>query len=601
MKTKLVLTILFVSGALCHIVAQGKKETGSLVLENIPEIPAPLIERMNQYQNIRSAGLGSWTPDGNGILMLTRFGETAQLHQIDFPGGARKQITFFKEPVSGGSYCPDQAHKGFMFTRDAGGNEFSQLYWFDVSTGKYERISDGGRSQNSLPLWSNKGDRFITVSTRRNGKDYDLYVASMNDPKAGTIIVQQGGSWSPLDWSPDDKKLVVENYISITKSFLHVVDLESGKLEPLNPSSEDISYGSAWWSGDGKGIFLVSDQGSEFRQLKYYDLETKKFTDLTGTIPWDVSGAAINPSRTLIAFTTNENGISKLYQLNTATKKFTEVPGIPAGVIGGLKFHPEGKQLGFVLNASQTPSDIYSIDLTTNKLSRWTYSEVGGLNNSAFTLPTLITYETFDKVNGKPRRIPAFYYKPQKASGKLPVVIAIHGGPESQSLPTFSSFISYLTNELGVAVLSPNVRGSSGYGKTYVKLDNGYKREESVKDIGALLDWIAKQPELDASRVAVYGGSYGGYMVLASMTHYNERIRCAIDVVGISNFVTFLQNTEDYRKDLRRVEYGDERDPKMKTFLEQISPANHVDKITKPLFIIQGLNDPRVPDRKSVV
>jgi dipeptidyl aminopeptidase/acylaminoacyl peptidase len=599
MKNKFSLTYLLVFLSCGLIVAQEKKEIGSLVLEGIPEIPAPLIERMNQYQNTRSAGLGSWNANGKGILIVTRFAETAQLHQVDFPGGDRKQITFFKEPVGGGSFCPDTTYKGFMFTRDAGGNEFSQLYWFDVTTGKYERISDGGRTQNSLPLWSNKGDRFITVSTRRNGKDYDLYLASMKDPRAATIVVQQTGSWSPLDWSPDDKKLVVENYISITKSFLYVLDLESGKLEPLNPSTEDISYGGAFWSADGKGIFLISDQGSEFRVLKYYDLAAKKFTDITGAIPWDVSGATINLSRTVIAFTTNENGISKLYQLNTTTKKFTAVPGIPTGVIGGLKFHRDGKQLGFVLNAPQTPSDIYSIDLTTNKISRWTNSEVGGLNSSTFTVPTLVEYETFDKVNGKPRKIPAFYYKPQKATGKLPVVIAIHGGPEAQSLPTFSSFISYLTNELGVAVLAPNVRGSSGYGKTYVKLDNGYKREESVKDIGALLDWIAKQPDLDASRVAVWGGSYGGYMVLASMTHFNDRIRCAIDVVGISNFVTFLQNTEDYRKDLRRVEYGDERDPKMKTFLEQISPANHVDKITRPLFIIQGLNDPRVPASES--
>jgi dipeptidyl aminopeptidase/acylaminoacyl peptidase len=599
MKNKFLLPYLLFSIACGPIVAQEKKEIGSLVLEGIPEIPAPLIERMNQYQNTRSAGLGSWSANGKGILIITRFAETAQLHQVDFPGGDRKQITFFKEPVGGGSFCPDTTYKGFMFTRDAGGNEFSQLYWFDVTTGKYERISDGGRTQNSLPLWSNKGDRFITVSTRRNGKDYDLYLASMKDPRAATIVVQQTGSWAPLDWSPDDKKLVVENYVSITRSFLHVLDLESGKLEPLNPSPEDISYGGASWSADGKGIFIISDQGSEFRILKYYDLATKKFTDITSAIPWDVSGATINKSRTLIAFTTNENGISKLYQLNTATKKFTAVPGIPTGVIGGLKFHPDGKQLGFVLNAPQTPSDIYSIDLTTNKISRWTNSEVGGLNSSAFTVPTLVEYETFDKVNGKPRKIPAFYYKPQKAIGKLPVVIAIHGGPEAQSLPTFSSFISYLTNELGVAVLAPNVRGSSGYGKTYVQLDNGYKREESVKDIGALLDWIAKQPDLDASRVAVWGGSYGGYMVLASMTHFNDRIRCAIDVVGISNFVTFLQNTEDYRKDLRRVEYGDERDPKMRTFLEQISPANHVDKITKPLFIIQGLNDPRVPASES--
>jgi dipeptidyl aminopeptidase/acylaminoacyl peptidase len=599
MKNKFLLTYLLVSVACVTIVAQEKKEIGSLVLEGIPEIPAPLIERMNQYQNTRSAGLGSWNADGKGILIITRFAETAQLHQVDFPGGDRKQITFFKEPVGGGSFCPDTTYKGFMFTRDAGGNEFSQLYWFDITTGKYERISDGGRTQNSLPAWSNKGDRFITVSTRRNGKDYDLYLASMKDPRAATIVVQKTGSWAPLDWSPDDRKLVVENYVSINRSFLHVLDLESGKLEPLNPSPEDISYGGALWSADGNGIFIISDQGSEFRVLKYYDLATKKFTDITGAIPWDVSGATINRSRTLIAFTTNENGISKLYQLNTATKKYTAVPGIPTGVIGGLKFHPDGKQLGFVLNAPQTPSDIYSIDLTTNKTSRWTNSEVGGLNSSAFTVPTLVEYETFDKVNSKPRKIPAFFYKPEKATGKIPVVIAIHGGPESQSLPTFSSFISYLTNELGVAVLSPNVRGSSGYGKTYVKLDNGYKREESVKDIGALLDWIAKQPDLDASRVAVWGGSYGGYMVLASMVHFNDRIRCAIDVVGISNFVTFLQNTEDYRKDLRRVEYGDERDPKMKTFLEQISPANHVDKITKPLFIIQGLNDPRVPASES--
>ncbi len=202
-------------------------------------------------------------------------------------------------------------------------------------------------------------------------------------------------------------------------------------------------------------------------------------------------------------------------------------------------------------------------------------------------------------MNGKPRKIPAFYYKPQSTSGKIPVIINIHGGPEGQSVPVFSPFISYLTNELGIAVLSPNVRGSSGYGKTFLKLDNGFKREESVKDIGALLDWIAKQPELDASRVAVWGGSYGGYMVLASMTNFNDRIKCGIDVVGISNFVTFLQNTEDYRKDLRRVEYGDERDPKMKEYLLKISPANNVDKITKPLFIIQGLNDPRVPASES--
>jgi dipeptidyl aminopeptidase/acylaminoacyl peptidase len=579
--------------------AQEKKESGSLVLENIPEIPTSLVERMNQYQSTRWAALSSWNPNGKGILMLTRFAETAQLHIVDFPGGDRRQITFMKEPIGGGTYCPDTTYRGFMFTRDTGGNEFSQLYWFDLNTGRSDRISDGGRSQNSLPNWSNKGDRFTTVSTRRNGKDYDIYLCSMKNPGDAKLILQQGGSWSAQDWSPDDKRVVVQNYISANKSFLHILDTETGKLEQINPSTEDIAYGGSVWSADGSKIFIVSDQGSEFQVLKVYDVVSKKFTAITSNIPWDVAGLSINKKRNTIVFTTNENGISKLYKLDPGTLKFSEIKGIPAGVIGGLKFHPSGTELGFVVNTSQTPSDIYSVDLAKGKVSRWTTSEVGGLNATSFTVPTLIEYETFDKLNSKPRKIPALYYKPAKASGKIPVVISIHGGPEGQSLPIFNSFTSYLTNELGVAVMFPNVRGSSGYGKTYLKLDNGMKREESVKDIGALLDWIAKQPELDASRVAVYGGSYGGYMVLASMVHYNDRIRCGIDVVGISNFVTFLQNTEDYRKDLRRVEYGDERDPKMKEFLLSISPANRTDKITKPLFIIQGLNDPRVPASES--
>ncbi|HYG19950.1 MAG TPA: S9 family peptidase [Ohtaekwangia sp.] len=579
--------------------SQEKKTTGSLVIEGIPDIPEPLVERMAQYQSTRSAGLSSWKPDGKGMLVITRFAETAQLHQVEFPGGARRQITFFEEPVGGGTFCPDTTYKGFMFTRDNGGNEFAQLFWFDITTGKYEQISDGGRSQNSLPLWSNKGNQFITVSTRRNGTDYDVYRCDMKNPKDAKIILQEGGLWTVSDWSPDDSKILVEHYFSINKSFLYMLDVQSGKLEQINPSSKDIAYGGALWSPDGKGIFIVSDEGSEFHVLKYYDLSTKKFTSLTADIPWNVGGMTINKTRTTIAFTTNENGVYKLYTMETASRRISPVKGIPTGVIGGLKFNPGGTQLAFVLNTPQTPSDIYSIDLSNQKLERWTYSEVGGLDNASFTVPALIEYESFDKVNGMPRKIPAFYYKPKNTSGKLPVVINIHGGPESQALPTFSSFNSYLTNELGVAILVPNVRGSAGYGKSYLLLDNGLKREESVKDIGALLDWIAKQPELDPSRVAVYGGSYGGYMVLASMAHYNARIKCGIDVVGISNFVTFLQNTEDYRKDLRRAEYGDERDPKMKEYLTRISPANNVDKIMRPLFIIQGLNDPRVPASES--
>jgi dipeptidyl aminopeptidase/acylaminoacyl peptidase len=270
---------------------------------------------------------------------------------------------------------------------------------------------------------------------------------------------------------------------------------------------------------------------------------------------------------------------------------------LPVGLIGGVSFSPDGKRLALTLNTATSPSDAYVIDLAGAKLARWTRSEVGGLDASTFVAPALVRFPTFDTVNGKPRTIPAFYYKPNKPAktGKYPVVINIHGGPESQALPNFSPNAQFLANELGVAVLVPNVRGSSGYGKTYLTLDNGERREDSVKDIGALLDWIAKQPELDASRVGVQGGSYGGYMVLASLMHYPQRIKAGVDIVGISHFGTFLNNTESYRRDLRRAEYGDERDAKMKKVFDRISPLNNASKITSPLFVAQGKNDPRVP------
>jgi dipeptidyl aminopeptidase/acylaminoacyl peptidase len=576
-----------------------QKEIGNLVAEGIPEVPPTLVERMNQYQNTRSASFIDWHPSGSHMLMSTRFGETAQLHTIDHPGGARKQITFFKEPVGGGSYCRDTAYAGFMFLKDVGGNEFSQLYWFDTKSGNYEMLSDGGRTQNSLPSWSNKGDRFIYTSTRRNQKDYDLYLSSMQNPKEAKLILEVTGAWSPVDWSPDDKKVLVSHYISSTNSSYYILDLESGKTEQVNPSKEEISYSGACWSADGKGVYIIHDQGSEFKTLKYYDVSSKKFFDITQSIPWDVSDLTINKKRTKLAFSINENGFSKLFLLDTQTRKYTPVSGLPEGLIGGFQFKPGDWEIAISINTPQSPGDIYTYRFSDNKLTRWTYSEVGGLNTDIFPNASLVEYETFDMSGGKKRMIPAIIYKPSTVKGKLPVIVIIHGGPEGQSRPAFSSFNTYLTHELGMAVILPNVRGSTGYGKTFLKMDNDYKREESVKDIGALLDWISKQPDLDASRVAVYGGSYGGYMTLASMTHYNDRLKCGIDVVGISNFVTFLKNTEPYRTDLRRVEYGDERIPEMNAFLEKISPSNNVQKITKPMFIIQGANDPRVPKSEA--
>ncbi|RMD86575.1 MAG: S9 family peptidase, partial [Calditrichaeota bacterium] len=527
----------------------------------------------------------------------TRFGETNQIHWVKMPGGARYQLTFFDEPVSGAKMNPDPQTPGFIFGKDVGGSEFYQLFFFNLASGEYRMLTDG-KSRNGASVWANQGNRFAFYTTKRNGRDWDIYVGSIKQPEDLQPVLESSGSWIPVEWSPDDARLLVRKYVSINESYYYILDLNTRKLTQVNPTSEKIGYGSAKWAHDGKGLYLTSDEGSEFRQLKYYDLATQKSTVLSGHIPWDVNAFDLSRDGKYLAFVTNEDGISKLHLLDLKTKKEIPLPEIPLGQIYGLKFNPDGTKLGMVLNTPKSPGDVYVLEMANNKLIRWTYSEVGGLRTENFIEPTLIHYETFDKVNGKPRMIPAFYYKP-RGKGPFPVLIYIHGGPEGQYRPFFNSTFQYYLNEMGIAVIAPNVRGSAGYGKSYLLLDNGYKREDSVKDIGKLLDWIEQQPELDASRVGVIGGSYGGYMVLATMFHYNDRLKAGVEIVGISNFVTFLEHTKDYRRNLRRVEYGDERDPKMREFLIKISPTTNAHKITKPMFIAQGLNDPRVPASES--
>ena len=570
-----------------------RKEIGNLVIENIPDIPQSIKDRMFQYQSTRSASFQDWLHNDKGMLISTRFGETAQIHLVEKSGGARKQITFFNEPVGGASICPDKSKNVFLFSKDIGGGEFYQIYSFDLNTGKFKMLTDG-KSSNGGANWNNKGDKFSFFSTKRNGKDWDIYIYDLNNPDNPQMILSEGGSWTAVDWSPDDSKLLVRKSVSANESYYYIFDLTSKKLTQINPTDEIISYGSAVFSKDGKGIFYSSDQNNEFKKLRYYEISSGKEKVITEKIDWDVESIKLNKKGDLLAFTVNENGLSKLYLMETKDFKYQQVKSVPIGLIGGVSFNGNGDKIALTINTPSSPSDVFVLDVRSQSLERWTYSEVGGLNSENFITPELIFYETFDEIDGKPRMIPAFIYKP-KTKGPHPVVIDIHGGPEGQARPSFNPVNQYYAVEMGIAVIEPNVRGSTGYGKTYLQLDNWYNRENSVKDIGKLIEWIEKQPDLNKDRIAVTGGSYGGYMVLASMIHFNEKIRCGVDIVGISNFVTFLNNTADFRRDLRRVEYGDERIPEMKEFLLKISPTTNAHKITKPLFVVQGLNDPRVP------
>ncbi|WP_218109787.1 S9 family peptidase [Oligoflexus tunisiensis] len=571
----------------------SRREVGNLVMENIPEIPSALKERLNQYENIRSASVRGWLPGDQGLVISTRFAEATQLHTVKGPLQYRKQVTFFDEPVGAADVSPVAPR--LLFLKDKGGNEYSQIYLLDLESGRSRMLTDG-ESRNESAMWDHQGRMMAFASTKRNGKDTDVYIQDLSDPNSqAQIVVQEGGTWEPVEFSWDGSLLLVAKAVSANENYLYLYDMKKKKLEQLFPGVK-MAFGTAAFAKDNRQIFLSNDGQGEFKTLYTYDIARKTAKPITANIKWDVNAARLSPDGKTLVFETNEGGISKLYNMDTKKLSYKELKGIPVGQIGSFFFHPQKNNLlAMTLSSAKSPGDTFVYDLKSNKLQVWTESEVGGLNRNNFVEPQLFSYPTFDQEAGKPRLIPAFIYKPENNKGKLPVVINIHGGPESQFRPGFSATFQYYATEMGIAVIAPNVRGSAGYGKTYLTLDNGYKREDSVKDIGALLDWIATQPDLDANRVVVMGGSYGGYMTLASMTYYSDRLAGGIENVGISHFISFLTNTKSYRQDLRRVEYGDERDPDMKAFLDKISPLTNVKKIQKPLFVVQGLNDPRVP------
>ena len=571
----------------------------SISAQGIPSIPARAVEDLLPYENIRTASLADWHPKERRLLIRTRFAESPQVHEVAMPMGSRTQLTFYRDPIGDTSYRPGDPDQ-ILYALNEGGAENFQFFMLDRRTGRARRFTNGTHRYVS-PVWSHDGKLLAYASNARNGRDMDVYVADPATPGSERRIAQVQGSWSPLDWSPDNRRLLLSEYISANESYIHWVDVAGGEVHAITPrnarkADPTISYQGGQWSTDGKSVYALSDRGSEFLRLVRLDTATNAPAVLSGAVPWDVEEFRLSDDGRLLAFFTNEDGISKLHLIDATTGAGLPAPDLPAGVASGLLFRPGSHELAFEVSWARSPSDVYSYDPDQRRLERWTASESGGLNPEIFPLPDLVHYSTFDK-----RTLPAFVFRPaaDRFKGRRPVYISIHGGPEGQARPLFLGSMNYLPAEMGVALIYPNVRGSSGYGKSYLKLDNGRLREDSVKDIGALLDWIATQPDLDPTRVMVAGGSYGGYMSLAVMTFYSDRLCCGWDTVGISNFVTFLQNTQGYRQDLRRAEYGDERDPQMRAFLEGIAPANRAKKITRPLLVSQGANDPRVPLTES--
>lgn len=563
----------------------------NLVADGIPPIPAELVEEVRKYSETRTAAFVDWHPERREMIVSTRFGDTNQLHTVTTPLGARRQLTFFEDRVAGGVYQPTQGEY-LLFAKDVGGGEFFQIFRLDLDTGDVTMLTDG-ESQNGTPVWNRLGDRIAYTSTRRNGTDYDLYVMDPANPATDRLLSEVEGGWFPTDWSPDGTEIAAIEYISINESYIWLIDATTGASTLVTPKrgGAKVSYGDAQFSADGSGLYVTTDQSGEFQQLTFLDLATRAAMPLSAHIPWDVDGFELSHDGSTIAAVTNEAGISKLHLIDTTTRQETPAPALPVGLIGSLAWHRNDRELGLTLTSARSPADAYSVDLDTGRLTRWTESETGGLNTALLSEPELVRWTSVDGME-----ISGFLYRPPaRFTGPRPVIIDIHGGPEDQSRPAFAGRNNYFLNEMGVAIIRPNVRGSSGFGKTFLKADNGMNRHRSYQDIGALIDWIDAEPDLDGDRIMVTGGSYGGHMTLAIATRYNDRIRASVAVVAMSNLVTFLEHTESYRLDLRRAEYGDEREAEMRQYLSEQAPMFLAANITKPMFIIHGENDPRVP------
>lgn len=564
----------------------------AMVVDGAPPVPQALTDATSPYQQSRDAGFLGWSPADRAMLIRTRFGNTHQLHGVAMPGGARRQLSFEDEPIQYASASPG-AGDAIVVQKDRGGDEFFQLY--RLQSGRLQLLTDG-KSRNGFGAWSRDGRWVGYTSTRRNGRDTDLYVIDPRDPSSDRLVAKvEGGGWSFADFSPDGRKALVVNRLSISQAQVHELDLASGRLRALARDRQPVSYVDPVYGPDG-AVWVVSDRDSDFLRLGRLD-RAGRFTAVSREPRWDVGAFALAADGSFAAYAINDAGVSRLRVLDLASGQARNVDGLPDGVIPysvgpAIAIAPWGA-IGLSMASARTPGDAWSVDPRTLEVRRWTYSETGGLDPARNAGPQLLEVASFDgeKVSG-------FLYRPDPARfpGRRPLLLDIHGGPEGQSRPGFLGAKNYLVNELGIALFFPNVRGSTGFGKRFVALDDGPNlRENSVRDIGAFLDALSADPAIDPARVGVTGGSYGGYMCYAAAVHYGARLKGANCYVAISSFVTFLENTQAYRRDLRRVEYGDERDPAQRAKLQAISPLTRVGEIRIPLLVATGGNDPRVP------
>jgi Tol biopolymer transport system component/pimeloyl-ACP methyl ester carboxylesterase len=551
-------------------------------VEGMPPIPQSIAESLAQYTQYRTALLQAWHPTKRQILFSTTFGATPQLHLIDGPGRDRRQLTWMPGGVSPTLSSPsfDPADGNMLvFAYDPAGGEARSIYRYDFTTGQAVLVAAAHVRYD--PLWLRTGKWLVYDSNERNGTDKDLYIIDPRDPKTKRRIAEFTGNWSPHDASPDGKTIVVNELISNSESYLWLVNVQTGEKRTLTPREDEKAlWQNARFSSDGKRVYAVTDRhGGDWRVWRC-DVSNGAWSPVTP------EGVVVpNPLRDGSKFEISSDGS----QVAVVADKGS-IPGIPPGNFAQIRWRPASRELAFSLNTAKTPNDVYSVDTSLGTVSRWTYSDAT-FNAESLPAPEIVEWKSFDGLTFSG----VVYRPPARFTGPRPVLVNIHGGPGDRETARFLGRSNYFLNELGVTLIYPNVRGSGGFGRRFEQLDNGPRRGDSIKDIGAVLDWIATRPELDRGRVVLTGASYGGWLALEAGIVYNDRIRGIIEGAGIADFITYMEQQDPSRVDSQRAEYGDERDPQMREFLKSISPATRAADLKKPTLILQGGKDPRVP------
>lgn len=567
---------------------------------------SPVTYAISRYLNVRAAYFPSFTCDGQRLAFLTNITGLPQVWQVGLAPDLEEalwpdQLTFEADRVMGVWCSPAPGDDRVLYARDVGGNENAQLFLLHPGDAIETCLTAGHEGAMHLPgEWSRDGARLLFAANRRHPGLFDLYVQPL---EGEARLIWEGdapGFLYNATFSPDGRRVAVTRMVSSFHNELFEVSLDDGSARRLSPTSEQARYLAVAYAPDGRSLYINTDLGSDFLYIASLELEGLAVTSLVAP-EWDVEAMTRSPNGRYLAYTVNVDGTSELHLLDLSTRAIRIAPGLGAvpGVVAmldeHLSFSPDSSRLAFSFTSATRTSDIFVWDLVNERVRAVTRSSHGGLPQESFIAPELIHYPTFDRdEQGAARHIPAWFYRPPQGhdGGSVPAIVMVHGGPESQYRPYFDYAIQYFLAH-GYAVLAPNVRGSTGYGKAYSHLDDVEKRMDSVADLAHAAHWLREQPGIDGQRIAVYGGSYGGFMVLAALTTYPDLWAAGVDIVGISNLATFLENTSPYRRAHREAEYGSlERD---RAFLESIAPIRHVDRISAPLLVIHGANDPRVP------